>query len=584
MSLLKKINYIFDIKQKARLFFLMILILIGSILELVGVSAILPLVNIAMTPEVINENEIYRMLAKWFDLQTANEFILFFSLLMAVLYVIKNSYMIFYKNFQLKFTYSVNRRISLKLMNCYMRQEYLFHVAHNVAELQRNVSSDVTQFVNTLSASINVVVEVFTLFLLIGLLVITDPMTTVLVIGILGTAVLVFWKISKMLQMKHGELAREATKDMNMWLLQSFGGIKEIKVMNRENFFLSNYDSACKKNIAAHKKYNIVSMMPKYVMETILICSILLAMSIRILQGVDIQDFVSSLSVFAVAAMRLLPSFNRLTEYISTIMFNKIGVESVFNDLKQIELLVQEETKQRRDIEKLQLKEKLEVKDITFAYPNTEKNIFENASLVIEKNQSVAFVGSSGAGKTTLADIIIGILKPSEGQICVDGIDVFTHLDAWHKSIGYIPQMIYLMDDTIRANVVFGLPEEEVSDEKVWRALERAEIAEFVRGLRDGIYTQIGDRGVRLSGGQRQRIGIARALYEEPEVLILDEATSALDNETEAAVMESVESLHGKTTLIIIAHRLTTIQNCDKVYEVEQGKITLSEDNTSNKA
>ena len=230
------------------------------------------------------------------------------------------------------------------------------------------------------------------------------------------------------------------------------------------------------------------------------------------------------------------------------------------------------------------MNEKLEVKNITFSYPNTDKNIFERASLVIEKNQSVAFVGSSGAGKTTLADIIIGILKPSEGQICVDGVDVFTHLDAWHKSIGYIPQMIYLMDDTIRANVVFGLPEEEVNDEKVWKALERAEIAEFVRGLKDGIYTQIGDRGVRLSGGQRQRIGIARALYEEPEVLILDEATSALDNETEAAVMESVDSLHGKTTLIIIAHRLTTIQNCDKVYAVENGKITLSEDNVNKKA
>jgi len=584
MNLLKKINYIFDIRQKAKLVILMLLILWGSILELVGVSAILPLVNIAMDPEVIQDNKYFEMIAVWFELQTANQFILFFSILMAALYIVKNSYMILYKNFQLKFTYGVNRKISLKLMNCYLHQEYLFHVAHNVAELQRNISSDVVQFVNTISASINVIVEGCTILLLVILLVLTDPMTTILVVGILGIAVLTFWLLSKKLQMKHGELARIATKDMNMWLLQSFGGIKEIKVMNRENFFLNNYDTACKKNITAHRKYNIVTMMPKYIMETILICSILLAMSIRILQGVDIRDFVSSLSVFAVAAMRLLPSFNRLTEYISAIMFNKIGVESVFKDLKQIEKLEQEDAKQRRDIEKLQLNQKLEIKDITFAYPNTEKNIFEDASLVIEKNQSIAFVGSSGAGKTTLADIIIGILKPSAGQICVDGVDVFTHLDAWHKSIGYIPQMIYLMDDTIRANVVFGIPEEEVSDEKVWKALERAEIAEFVRSLKDGIYTQIGDRGIRLSGGQRQRIGIARALYEEPEVLILDEATSALDNETEAAVMESVESLHGKTTLIIIAHRLTTIQNCDKVYEVERGKITLSEDNTSNKA
>ena len=219
----------------------------------------------------------------------------------------------------------------------------------------------------------------------------------------------------------------------------------------------------------------------------------------------------------------------------------------------------------------------IKIENLAFTYPNTNKKIFENASLIIQKNQSIAFVGSSGAGKTTLADIIIGVLEPNAGRVLVDGIDVFTHLEAWHKSIGYIPQMIYLMDDTIRANVAFGIPEKKVDEDKIWKALERAEIAEFVKTLDQGIYTRIGDRGIRLSGGQRQRIGIARALYAEPEVLILDEATSALDNETEAAVMESIDSLHGKTTLIIIAHRLSTIQNCDKVYAVEEGKIVLKE-------
>lgn len=210
---------------------------------------------------------------------------------------------------------------------------------------------------------------------------------------------------------------------------------------------------------------------------------------------------------------------------------------------------------------------------MTFRYPETENKIFDNASLSIQKNKSVAFIGSSGAGKTTLVDIIIGLLEPEAGDVKVDGVSVFNHLDAWHKAIGYIPQMIYLMDDTIRANVVFGVTDDEIDDEKVWKALERAELADYVRGLKDGIYTEVGDRGVRLSGGQRQRIGIARALYNEPDVLILDEATSALDNETESAVMESIEHLQGQTTLIIIAHRLTTIQNCDEVYEIENGAI-----------
>jgi len=583
MNLFKKINYIFDTKQKTKLVLLLFLILIGSLFELIGVSAILPLVNIAMQPDVIKNNEYFRMAADWFHLETVNEFVLFLALFLAILYIVKNVYLVLYRNYQYKFTYNTNRTISLKLMNCYLHQDYLFHVAHNVAELQRNISTDVSQFISTVSAVINITVEGVTCLLLIALLVATDIATTVIVIGILSVAILIYWSITRKLQLKYGVQARSASADLNKWLLQAFAGIKEIKVMNREQFFLNNYDEAYQKNISANRKYNIITMLPKHAIETIVICSVLLTMSIRILQGTDIKEFLTSLVVFAAAAVRMLPSFNRITEYIGTISFNKSGVENVFKDLKEIENLEIKSAQQRHDIEKLQLQKKIIVEHLDFSYPNTSKKIFDNASIEIQKNKSVAFVGSSGAGKTTLADIIIGVLEPDAGHVYVDGFDVFTHLDAWHKTIGYIPQMIYLMDDTIRANVVFGIKEDRIDDEKVWKALERAEIAEFVRGLEDGIYTRIGDRGVRLSGGQRQRLGIARALYEEPDVLILDEATSALDNETEAAVMESIDSLHGKTTLIIIAHRLSTIQNCDEIYEVKDGKIVLKEKKTISK-
>lgn len=577
MNLLKKINYIFDKRQKVKLVLLVFLILIGSLLEMIGVSAVLPLVNLAMEPEVIDQSETLHLLAEWFHLESVNDFILFFALILGVIYVVKNVYLVLYRNYQLKFTYNTNKSIALKLMNSYLQQDYLFHVAHNVAQLQRNVTSDVTQFVNTVSTSINILVEACTCLLLLVLLLVSDPVTTVLVVILLGTAILIYWNISKKLQLKYGTQARTAAGELNKWLLQAFGGIKEIKVMNREEFFLHNYEIAYQKNITANRKYNLVTMLPKHVTETLIIWSILLTMSIRILQGVNIREFVTSLAVFAFAAMRMLPAFNRITEYISTIMFNKAGVDNVFKDLKEIENLEKKIALQKHDVEKLQLHKEIKIENLAFTYPNTNKKIFDNASLIIQKNQSIAFVGSSGAGKTTLADIIIGVLEPDGGQVLVDGIDVFTHLEAWHKSIGYIPQMIYLMDDTIRANVAFGIPEKEVDEDKIWKALERAEIAEFVKTLDQGIYTRIGDRGIRLSGGQRQRIGIARALYAEPEVLILDEATSALDNETEAAVMESVNSLHGKTTLIIIAHRLSTIQNCDRIYAVEEGKIVLKE-------
>ena len=577
MNLLKKINYIFDKRQKVKLVLLVFLILIGSLLEMIGVSAILPLVNLALQPDIINRNEILRLCGEWFHLETLNDFVLFFSLGLGAVYIVKNLYLILYRNFQYKFTYDTNKVIAVRLMNSYLHQDYLFHVAHNVAELQRNVTSDVSQFITTVSTSINIVVEAITCSLLLILLIVTDPITTVLVVVLLGIAILIYWNISKKLQFRYGTQYRTASKELNKWLLQAFGGIKEIKVMNREQFFLQNYNVAFQNCIVANRKYNLITMLPKYVIETLIIWSILLTMCIRILQGTDFQEFITSLTVFAFAAMRMLPAFNRITENISIIMFNKAGVDNVFKDLKETENLKKKIALQKHDVEKLQLQKEIKVENLAFTYPNTNRKIFDNASLIIQKNQSIAFVGSSGAGKTTLADIIIGVLEPNEGRVFVDGIDVFTHLEAWHKSIGYIPQMIYLMDDTIRANVAFGIQEKEVDEDKIWKALERAEIAEFVKTLDQGIYTRIGDRGIRLSGGQRQRIGIARALYAEPEVLILDEATSALDNETEAAVMESVNSLHGKTTLIIIAHRLSTIQNCDKVYAVEEGKIVLKE-------
>ncbi len=578
MNLFKKINYIFDAKQKVKVVILLFLILLGSLFELVGVSAIMPLVNIAMQPDVLKSNEYYMMAADWFRLKTENEFLLFMALVVGSLYIVKNIYLILYKNYQYRFTYNMNRRISLRLINCYLHQDYLFHVAHNVAELQRNITTDVNQFTNAVTAVINMIVEGVTCSLLVVLLVVADPMTTIIVIGIMSVSIITYWSITRKLQIKYGVQARKAGAELNKWLLQAFAGIKEIKVMNRESFFLHKYDKAYQENISAYSKNNILTILPKHVIETIVICSVLLAMSIRILQGTNITVFLTSLAVFAVAAMRMLPSFNRITENMGMLSFNKSGVENVFKDLKEIESLEIKKDQQRVDVEKLQLQEEIKVEHLVFSYPNTNKKIFDNASINIKKNKSVAFMGSSGAGKTTLADIIIGVLKPDEGHVYVDGFDVSKHLYAWHKTIGYIPQMIYLMDDTIRGNVVFGIDEDKIDDEKVWRALERAEIAEFVRGLADGIYTQIGERGVRLSGGQRQRLGIARALYEEPDVLILDEATSALDNETEAAVMESIDSLRGKTTLIIIAHRLSTIQNCDEIYEVKDGIIVLKEE------
>lgn len=576
MEVVKQVSYIFGTKEKVQCAGIFVLILVSGLFELLGVSAILPLISVVLSPEIINENQYCIMVAEVFHIQNAEQFIILLSIGLCIVYIVKNAFLIMSRNVQLSFSFDVQKSISMRLMDFYLHQDYLFHVAHNVADLQRNVNSDVGKFSAAITMIMNLLVELVTCIFLVVFLFVQDMTTTLLIVGILLIATGIFMLIYKKLQVKYGKIARETGGVQSKWLLQSFAGIKEIKVMNREDFFLGKYCEALQENNRATKKGKILTGMPKNIMETMCICSLLLAVCVRVIQGIPLEQIVTTLSVFAVAAIRMLPSFNRITEYIGGVLFNKASVNNVYEDLLEANTLGTIRSEDREKSEnRIRFKERIEVQNLDFAYAESDKKIFEKASIVIEKNKSVAFVGSSGAGKTTLADIIIGVLKPQGGQILVDGTDIFSDLPAWHKAIGYIPQMIYLMDDTLCANVVFGIPEEKVDEERVWAVLEKAELAEFVRSLPKGIYTEIGDRGVKLSGGQRQRIGIARALYREPEVLVLDEATSALDNETEAAVMQSIENMHGETTLIIIAHRLTTIANCDEVYRVENGKITL---------
>ena len=317
----------------------------------------------------------------------------------------------------------------------------------------------------------------------------------------------------------------------------------------------------------------LLSITPKYMVEAVCMTGLLIAIIIKLNFGHgELENFIPQLATFAVAAFRLLPSVGRINEHVNNILYAVPSVDLIYGDLKGIEDY--QESKGEEEGKEWSFEHGITAKHITYAYPNTDTNVLEDASCVIPKGKTVAFIGSSGAGKTTMADIILGLLAPQRGKILVDDIDVFKNLTMWHHQIGYIPQVIYLSDDTIRNNIAFGIHEDQIDEEAVRTALKKAQLAEFVDTLPDGLDTIVGDRGVRLSGGQRQRIGIARALYHDPEILVLDEATSALDNETETAVMEAIESLQGSKTMIIIAHRLTTIQNADIIYEVGDGKVT----------
>lgn len=570
--MVKKISYVLDRRQKVNLCILLVVIFIGAFVELVGVSAVMPLIDVAMKPELIGEKWYFVSISRYTGITDANQMIVLLAVVLIVIYILKNSYVTIMCSLQYRFIYNNQQRLSVRMVESYMQQDYLFHVSRNVAEFQRNIVNDVNGFYTVTLNALQFLAEFSVSVVLVIFLLVQDWVSTLAVASLLFLFMGFFTLFVRKVLVRIGEESRQAYFLVTKWLLQAFSGIKEIKVANKERFFITNYDKHYRDRARIQRQQSMLTYLPKPVMETVCICSLMIAMIIKIVVvKSDITSFVTTLSVFAVAAFRMLPSFNKITGYISGMMFNKPSIDAVYNDLREIEQLMARRTADHEDTVKVKLGTAIRLDRVSFRYPKAEKWILKNASLEISKNTSVALIGASGAGKTTAADLILGILEPQEGAVMIDGTDIRRCMTSWHEDVGYIPQTIYLMDDSIRANIAFGIPEAEIDDAAVEKALQEAQLDRFVHTLPEGAGTVIGDRGVKLSGGQRQRIGIARALYRNPSVLILDEATSALDNETEKEVMEAIDGLHGTRTLIVIAHRLSTIKKCDRIYEVENG-------------
>lgn len=576
--MLKKINYVLNRKQKINLMLLLIIIFIGAFVELLGVSAVMPLIEVATQPQQMNEKWYFVLISGYTGITDSSQMLVFLAVVLIVIYVLKNIYVTMMYSLQYRFIFNNQQRLSVRMMKSYMQQDYLFHVSKNVAELQRNITNDVNGFFTVALNVLQFLAEFSVSAVIIVFLLVQDWASTLAVASLLLLFMGFFMIFFRKVLVKKGEESRQTNVLVTKWLFQSFSGIKEIKVTNKENFFAANYDKNYKRYAGIQRQQSVLTFLPKPVMETVCICSLMLAMIIKILVvKSDITSFVTTLSIFAVAAFRMLPSFNKITGYISGMMFNKPAIDAVYRDLKEIEKLREQRTAHMLDTQRVSFQQAITLDGLSFRYPESDKWILKDASLTIHKNTSVAFIGASGAGKTTAADLILGILEPQEGAVLIDGTDIKQCMSSWHEKLGYIPQTIYLMDDTIRANIAFGIPESEIDDAAVEKALKEAQLDEFVRSLPEGLDTMVGDRGVKLSGGQRQRIGIARALYRDPQVLVLDEATSALDNETETEVMRAIDGLHGSRTLIVIAHRLSTIKNCDFVYEVGGGRFTQAE-------
>ena len=443
--------------------------------------------------------------------------------------------------------------------------------------IQRSITSDVNNMYGLILALLQLTSESIVFLFLAAVSLAADVWMSITVTLLLLIVLLVIKCVLKPVMRKAGEENQNFYSGLFKWIEQSVMGIKEIKIARREHYFINEYAKCGAGYVNAVQRYNLYNATPRLLIETVAIAGMILYMTIRLLNGTEVVDIMPQITLLAVVAMRLIPCANRINNHLTSIAYFEpffMGVsDNLQEEIRDKNIDYREETyRNERDVDKLEVKDKIELKKITYRYPHTDVLIFDEADMEIPIGRSVGIVGTSGSGKTTIVDIMLGLLQLQSGEILADGVEVREHYAQWLKNIGYIPQSIFMVDASIRKNVAFGYADEDIDDGRVWEALKEAQLDEFVRGLPDGLDTGIGERGIRLSGGQRQRIGIARALYEDPEVLVLDEATSALDNETEAAIMESINRLHGRKTLVIIAHRLQTIEKCDMVYRIADGK------------
>jgi ABC-type multidrug transport system fused ATPase/permease subunit len=574
VRILKKLRVLLDKRQKLQMFFLMIMMIIGAFLQVLGVSLIVQAMSTVMDADSITQegtvHNIYLLLGRG----SRQRFTVIVLLLLIGVFIVKNLFLYAQQKVTLSFVYTNQFDTSERMMRNYLRREYEYFLNADTAVVQRSITSDVNNMYALILALLQLLSDSFIFVFLTAYCFANDPILTVLLAGVLILLLMVIKKVLKPIMYKAGIDNQNYYSGLFKWISQTVQGIKEVKIMGKERYFVAEYAKCGKGYVDAVQKYSLYNNIPKLLIETVCVICMIGYILFMVLYGVSEESMTESIATFAAAALILLPCVNRINNQITSISYFEpffMGVDSHLQD--EISRKNTDMSFAEVPAEKLPVKDKIEMKDITYAYPHTEKLIFDHASMTIPVGHSVGIVGSSGAGKSTIVDILLGLLKPGEGSLLADGVDIQMNYRRWLQNVGYIPQMIFMLDDTIRKNVEFGVPQDEANDEKVWKALKEAKLDDFIRSLPQGLDTGIGERGIRLSGGQRQRIGIARALYHNPEVLILDEATSALDNDTEAAIMESINSLHGKKTLVIIAHRLQTIEKCDMIYRVEDGKI-----------
>jgi ATP-binding cassette, subfamily B, bacterial PglK len=587
---LSKIWYVIE-GSRRQLPLLIVTFILSSVLEALGIGLIGPFLNLASNPESIRKISILDWAYKYLNLQSSSHFIPILGLVIAGLFCIKSILYFSAQFYILKFSTTLQAQISLRLLKTYLSIPYTFYLRKNTASVIKNITYEAMKVNHfCMQPLLSAIANLTVVFVLLVLLAQTDSILLTMILIIMLPIFLLFYKLKDRFKV-WGRQSSEASQEMVRVVNHGLGSFKETRVIGCEDYFQNQMEQETQKFSYAGTKFNSFNIMPRIFIETCLMIFVLLFVSIsQLLFQQTIQDITSVMAVFAVASMRLIPAASQTIQAMGQLQNGTYSLDVIYLDFKELE---KENIKNSMQIfsrssttdlpiynyvksHTMTFLNKVELKNIFYSYPGSSETALNNISLKIKKGESIALIGKSGSGKTTLVDVLLGLLHPGKGDITVDDTSVYEDIRAWQNLVAYIPQSIFLMDETIERNIAFGVPDNLIDCDKLNTALKAAQLEELIEELPLGIKTIVGERGVRLSGGQRQRIGIARALYHEREILVLDEATSALDNETEQLVSQAINSLAGRKTLIIIAHRLSTIENCDRVYMLEKGRLAKS--------
>ena len=570
MNIYKKIHSILNNSQRNFFITMFFLMLIGMVFETFGIAMIFPILAVITKDGIIDTYPIIGSIMNSIGVEPSRRGIVIFGVvLMIAIYTLKTVYLLFLTYKQNKFTASLTVDISKTFFSGYMHQPYSFHIQRNSAELIQNTKDEVFGFVATLASIMSLMSEVLVIIGLGILLSFIEPyaflIMSIAIIGISST----YYIATRKLLSKWGAIRMEHNVLSLKNLQQGLGGVKDIKLLGRERLFIENYEYHMSQRARVGIFYGIVQSLPRSLLELMMVVGMgIVVLVTMVSEGRAIESIIPSLGVFAMAAFRIMPSLNKIIGSLQVLRFNLPMLEKLYSEVKLFNNLPETHEKKLATFKK-----EIKISNLDFTYQGASNYSLSGLNISIPVGKSIGFIGPSGAGKTTLIDIILGLLKPTNGKIYVDGKDMQNNTREWQNLIGYIPQDIFLTDDTLSNNIALGITEDEINDDWLREAIDKSELTELIESLPNKLDTVVGEHGVKLSGGQRQRIGIARALYHRPAVIVLDEATSSLDNKTESSVMNSINALHGSKTIIIITHRLSTIKYCDYVYKLDKGKI-----------